>query len=168
MYLLFALKKLRDEISRIEAQYPSLNNGLVALCDEAIQSIQSKYPPEDVEDHLISGHCIERSDKEIPHFPNRTDDCPAPSSMPADTKQFEEELTPIYDREERCNEAIYDSSAKADAYYTPLPTIKKANPIVSALDHTGHYLALGLDKAGDGIIFVFEGLLKLGGRSNGK
>jgi len=46
--------------------------------------------------------------------------------------------------------------------------IKKANPLVSALDRTGYYLSVGFDKAGDGIILAFDALLKLGRRSNGR
>lgn len=34
-------------------------------------------------------------------------------------------------------------------------------PLTRMLDRTGHYLVLGLDKAGDGIIMFFEMLLKL-------
>ncbi len=108
MSFLQALHKLRDEVCRIEEKHPGLNNGLAALCDEAIQSIRSTSPPGHTQDSPVSNHSIE-----------------------------------------------------------PIPTTGKANPIVSTLDRTGHYLTLSLDKAGDGIIFVFEGLLKLGRRSNG-
>jgi hypothetical protein len=43
---------------------------------------------------------------------------------------------------------------------------KKHNPVTRALDFAGSCVVRGLDRAGDGIIFVFESILKLGQRSN--
>jgi len=47
-------------------------------------------------------------------------------------------------------------------------TINHRNLLTSAFDSAGHYLEFGLDKMGDGIIFVFEHMLKIGGGGNGR
>jgi len=127
--LLQALHKLREEVNRIENNYPGLNYGFTALCDEAIQSVQGKEPllPCNCEEPLTPCHCEEHRDEAIPPTP--------------DVNEFER---------------------------SPISVIKKANPLVSALDRTGYYLSVGFDKAGDGIILAFDALLKLGRRSNGR
>jgi hypothetical protein len=63
---------------------------------------------------------------------------------------------------------LYDSIVKENAL-EPRANQQHPNPVVVALDRTGGYLVLGLDKMGDGIITVFESLLKLGnpGRKGG-
>ena len=45
---------------------------------------------------------------------------------------------------------------------------RKPNPVTLALDFASNCVVRGLDRAGDGIIFVFESILKLGQRSAGK
>jgi len=66
---------------------------------------------------------------------------------------------------------LYDSLVKGKALEPPANQ-RHPNHVVHALDRAGGYLVLGLDKMGDGIIIVFESLLKLGNpggkKGNGK
>jgi len=165
--LLCALIELKSNISLVEQQHPALGNDLSALCDLVLdhlnRSEELTMSPR-AQPELISSHSH-------PDGGNLPDNPTGPASTCAD-----KELVPlIRESDTSVNREMQEmpSQDRAGSFNVPpddhrtyqepgsQETHRKDNILSSIFDRAGDRLVTGLDKMGDGVIFVFEKLLSL-------
>ena len=88
---------------------------------------------------------------------NRPDDDQDPSELSPQCREDPGSTV----SEPQCNTPAYDAAVEKES-----PPQKKNGALVVAFDWAGDHLVHGLDKMGDGVIYVFEKLISLG--SQGK
>jgi hypothetical protein len=136
--LVISLIELRSNITRVEDQHPVLGNDLSALCDLVIHHLEQ---PED-------------------NFPSQQDPA-AETSQPADHQSTPETRMQVAGESFAVSPPCLPTAAHPGI---DDGTREKGNRLSSIFDRAGDHLVGGLDKMGDGIIFVLEKLISVGSR----
>jgi hypothetical protein len=136
--LLSALHQLKANISRVEENHPRLRKDMSELCDLVITHLTR--PVEDQIAAVLEGPTLTTCEE---------------------TAEVEEPVTvdPLISRY-----VEYLHHSHSPGYEPPdnPPPPASFNSFSKAVDTTGNHLVKGLDKMGDGIIFVLEKLLSIG------
>ncbi|MGA2367146.1 MAG: hypothetical protein ABSF74_01025 [Dehalococcoidia bacterium] len=141
--LLSALHQLKANISRVEENHPRLRKDLSELCDLVITHVNR--PVEEQIAEVLEGPTL---------------------STCEETAKLEE---PVTDDPLISHYLEYLHRSHSPGYEPPdnppcPPQPAAVNPFSKTVDTTGNNLIRGLDRMGDGIIFVFEKLLWPGNR----
>lgn len=130
--LIISLIELKSNIMRVEEQHPAMGCDLSSLCDIVIE-------------HL-----------------NRPDDALPPVETPLHVQIAEASVPGRGGNDNPWHKSKPAVQTAPEAHEPGNPKKNKANPVAAAFDRTGDYLVRGLDRMGDGVIYVFEKLISIG------
>lgn len=98
----------------------------------------------------------------IDHLNRPMDTAPQESTLESTNPPDQPEISSSHTAEHEEN-PLGSSGCPPSSELNGIPLLKR-NPLSSIFDRAGDYLVTGLDKMGDGVIFVFEKLLSPGAR----
>ena len=139
--LLSALHQLKANISSVEEDHPRLRKDMSELCDLVITHLTR--PVEEQIADVLEGPTL---------------------STCEETAELEEPVTddPLISHYLEYLHRSHSPGYEPPDTPPPPPQSTAVNPFSKAVDTTGNHLVWGLDRMGDGIVFVIEKLLSLG------